>query len=342
MLYSASIFEILLNGTLGLVVGLTSIPILAWLTVGLIYVAFLLWSLLIFLKGLWDVVGAWVNGILQGIGNFLQPIISFLWPVVLILSLVGLLIGIAVLLIRQLKVFGVVIVLLLAVGVYLGWPSLTTFYQNTGVPILQGLGGALGVFLGWLWAGLAFVIVWALIILFWLSIVFAILGVTLGVLGTLGSTLVDQIRSAWHSGTGHRGILLGAFSIGLAISLLLWASSTSGTGAIVDGAWHVHSFLLRDVSPTQTLIALLPQGVRDASSVIFGSASPPMFDFLLLALVLPLSFIGIMRGLSVRHADGFRTSFIRRDIMLVMAALLFAIPVLLSTIIGVNLPHDDT
>ncbi|MFZ1403465.1 MAG: hypothetical protein WAW03_10295 [Anaerolineae bacterium] len=82
--------------------------------------------------------------------------------------------------------------------------------------------------------------------------------------------------------------------------------------------------------------------VRNASVTMFGGNSAPNFDAMILALILPISYFGVLRGLTMRNTDEFRASFIHQDVLVVGGALALAIPAILLVMLAASAPREDS
>jgi len=132
-----------------------------------------------------------------------------------------------------------------------------------------------------------------------------------GVLSTLGHLVVDQIRAAWHAGSGRKGILLCAFGIGTAIALIFLTSVANPTLATsINTGWTASWQVLDSVVGTKMATAGLAQAhltdgfaglmissVHEFAFQNLTATNAPLYDTFLLLTVLCISYIGIMRGL---------------------------------------------
>ena len=66
------------------------------------------------------------------------------------------------------------------------------------------------------------------------------------------------------------------------------------------------------------------------------------FDAIILALILPISCFGVLRGLTMRTTDEFRASFIHQDVLVVGGALALAIPAILLVMFAASVPREES
>ena len=346
--------RIVFSGLLGLTTGAASIGILAWLGVLLVILGGVLVAILRFLLRIWSflvgilsAVWAFIVRILTAIWDFLLPIINFLLPILLVIAVVALIVWAVISLVRHFGYGAVIAALLtalvgyllrdvlLVVGLWL-WSALLFVLGILG-SILSWLGLLIGAIVGWIFRVLIPKI------LIPVGFVLLIVGSVLMAVGTLGSMLLDQFRAAWHSGSGHKGILLGAFSVGLSFALIFWVSLGSGEASrIVDQAWQETALVADSISPMNVFAGFLPDSVRSASVTMFGGNSAPNFDAIILALILPISYFGVLRGLTMRTTDEFRASFIHQDVLVVGGALALAIPAILLVMFAASVPREES
>lgn len=346
--------RIAFSGLLGLTTGVTSISILAWLGVLLVILGGILVAVLRFLLRIWNffvgilgAVWAFIVRILTAIWDFLLPIINFLLPILLVVAVIALVVWAMITLVRRFGYGSIVAVLLAAIaGYFLGdtllvigrwlWSAILVVFGILG-SILSWLGWLIGVIVGWIFHVLIPKI------LIPVGFILLIVGSMLIAVGTLGSMLLDQFRAAWHSGSGHKGILLGAFSVGLSFALIFWACLGSGEAPrIVNQAWQETAPIAESISPMNVFAGILPDSVRSASVTMFGGNSAPNFDGIILALILPISYFGVLRGLTTRTTDEFRASFIHQDVLVVGGALALAIPAILLVMLAALAPREET
>lgn len=346
--------RITFSGLLGLTTGVSSIALLGWIGVLLVILGGILMAVLRFLLQIWnflgDILGAiwtFIARIIIAIWNFLLPIINFLLPIILVLGALALVVWIVIALVRRFGYGGAAVTLVAALAGYLLrdvllivarwlWSALLFVLGIIG-SILSWLGWLIGVIVGWIFKVLVPKI------LIPLGFILLIIGSVLIVVGSLGAMLLDQFRAAWHSGSGQKGILLGAFSVGLSLSLIFWVSMGSNEASkAIDLAWHQTALLAKNIPLMQIFGSALPAAVQEASIEMFRNGSAPNFDVIILALVLPLSYFGVLRGLTMHKADDFKVSFIHQDILVVGGALALAIPAILLVMVAAMVPREDS
>jgi len=340
------------SGLLGFTSGASTIAILSWLGLLLIAIAGMIIAIVRFLGVVWNfiirILGPifkFIFDILAAIWGFLWPIISFLLPYIFWLIVIGIVLWIIVEIVRALGYKSILIAVIIGAVGYLFWPQIIIIWHKYIEPIVMWILNALMWILGiigsiFLWIYNA--IIWLVMHLIPIAFVTATIGVILIIVGTAGAFLVDQIRAAWHNGSGHKGVLLGSFSVGLALALIIWVSSGSPVMAsAIDQAWQETAFVAQTVRPTQIFDVMLPESVREISHQFFVDADAPNFDALVLALILPISYFGLLRGMVKRYEDEFRATFISQDILIVAGAIALAIPAIILVLLSVLVPRDQ-
>lgn len=82
--------------------------------------------------------------------------------------------------------------------------------------LLATIFGWLGVVLGWVLKVVAIAV-----------LALSAAALVLGLIGSLGQIIVDQLRTAWRTGRSRMGVLLGSFSLGISLALILLVSAGS-------------------------------------------------------------------------------------------------------------------
>jgi hypothetical protein len=319
--------QIVSNGLLGLFAGLFSIAIFSWLEVIITGIVNLLITITVF-----------IAGVLAAVWNFLAPFIGWLVIIVGIVAVLGA-IGWGVYeLWKKIGPWGFVGAFVAGGLLYLIWPSVVKFYQSVILPVLQWIGAILTSILNFL----APIFVWLFKAIIIIAIILSALGLFIGFVGSAGHMLIDQIKAAWHSGSGQRGILLGSFAVGLSLVLIFWVSSGSAEMTqIVNSSWTSTAFLFGHTSPVQVLNSLLPASVVVAEPNMFQTATAPVFDSITLLVVLAVSYLGIMRGLRPKQEDTFQTMFVSRDLLKLGGALVLALPAVALVLLAAAAPKED-
>jgi len=333
----------------GLTIGFLSVPILAW-TIFLIFalVNFLL-AIINFINELWM--------------NILKWLIPFL-PILIYIGLVLLGIWLVVLTIQFLwkryKWGTVITAVLTATFAYLwGKPVFLFLLTNILWPIFSALIATISFIVQILGAVLGFLarILEPLIntISFIVQILGAVLGFLarilellikvllifiagmfifiagmfifitgIGIIALLGRLLIDQYKAAWESGSGSKGVLVGSFSVGLALGLIfLNCYGHSDRMSTIDRAWAEVVTFANWISPMNVFEFLIPPSYSEVISLIFSSLSYPLFDSFVLVTALALSWIGIIRGMFSTLQDEFRVTFVSKEAL----GLVFAVPI---------------
>ena len=152
------------------------------------------------------------------------------------------------------------------------------------------------------------------------SILFKIACLILGLIGIfciLGHLVVDQIKAAWYAGSGKKGILLSAFSIGTAFALIFLTSvANPSSRRSINTGWTAScqlvesktgaSALLNSVAkerPTDIFVNTMPFSVRKFVFDNLTAASTPIYDITMFILVLCVSFVGLFRRLFSKLAE---------------------------------------
>lgn len=196
----------------GLTVGLFSLAILSWL-------GFLVAAIVSVLGVIWSFLGR----IAHIVGEFLAWLFALALPAIAVAAAIG-----AIILLW--KHFGPVKLMVAVAGVvslYLLGPALRAFLERVVLPFLRWLGAILESLFGWL----AAVIKWLAVAVVWLVKAVVViagaalaLGMIIGVLGSLGQIVIDQMKTAWEVGRSRKGILIGSFSLGSSLALILLVS----------------------------------------------------------------------------------------------------------------------
>jgi hypothetical protein len=207
---------------LGLLSGTFSPALLSW-------TALLIWAILRVLH----TIAAFIGHIVLVVAHFLGSILVYVLPVVLAIALIAAIVA-------AWKSFGGKFVMLgaaAAAALYFLAPMVVALFENFIRPFLRWLGGILAFLFGWLpavfrWLGgvLAFLFGWLPTVLKWLAVLLGVLlGVSsfLAVLGCAGQILIDQFKTAAEVGRSQKGILIGSFSLGASLALILLVSAGS-------------------------------------------------------------------------------------------------------------------
>lgn len=318
--------RIALNGALGFVAGVGSLAIITWAAVVVFYVG---WGLLIALN--------FIFYVLHAVVEFLKPLFLYVMPFILVLGAVSLAVWGVIALWRLLGPKWITGILAACGGLYFAYPVLASFYEKVLLPILQWVGAILLPILRWVGAVLSaileflgMIIGWVLVVLIWIAIIISGIGLVLGVVGSVGYLIIDQIKAAWHTGSGYKGILAGSFAIGITLGLILWAcTGTPMMSQLADNTWHDTTIVASNASVVYGFTAILPGVLTDASKVIFSAANPPIFDAFVLLFLLTLSFVSIVRGLTRQEEDQFQVTFLSKDLLKLSALLALAIPAII-------------
>jgi hypothetical protein len=190
----------------GLLVGLFSLPIFSWL--GLLVVD-IFWIL--------GVILSFLSRIFHAITDFVVWLFALAWPVLAVAAAVC----VVVLLWKSFGPVRRLAGVAGAVVLYLLGPALRIFYERILLPILRWIGAILQTVFGWL----AVVVLWLVKAVLLIAGVVAAIGIVVGTIGSLGQVVVDQMRTAWEAGRSRKGILIGSFSLGSSLALILLVSA---------------------------------------------------------------------------------------------------------------------
>jgi hypothetical protein len=164
---------------------------------------------------------------------------------------------------------------------------------------------------------------------------------------TLGRLVVDQIRAAWYSGTGRKGVALGGFAIGSALALIILTSVAAPQIANgVDIGWN-HSFEIIDniikseisqsfvsqIKPTSVFVATMPKSVETFVFRYLTNAPPPIVDsalFFAITIVAVLSVtIRVIPALP-KIPTKVPVSFLPQEYFAIFGGLLLAVVVIFA------------
>lgn len=326
--------RIAVNGALGLLTGASTIHVIGWLGVGLTA-----------LIGVLIAIFSFIYDVLLAVIHFLAPYLAWIFFVVGWIAIVacGLFMAGAIIfygyqLIKKLGLKGVLIALASGTILFFAWPLLRELYELYLLPVLRWL----QMVLGYLMSAIGFLLIWAVKIVIFLAIVVSALGAFLAFVGSLGHLLLDQLKAAWNSGSGHRGILLGAFGVGLSLAVIIWV--TSGAPEMTNAvgiAWQSSTPAFSQMSPVEMFNALLPAQVISLAPTLFANATAPIFDAFALLVVLGVSYAGFLRGIRPRIADEYHTKFFSEDLLKIGGLMLLALPVIAIVILAASAPQDD-
>lgn len=298
------------SAAVGVIVGYAGVPLIAWMVVVVAFLLSLAWWLITLV---WSLVSA-ILGFFHWILSFLAPYLGYL---VLAAIGLGLLFGAFWLVRWLLGKYGFMAVVVGAIGAVLGYfsiPVLLWLHANVLVPLIA--------FLGWILGGLLWLLWWLTIGVLLVSFVF---GMTVTSVSLLGALLWDQFVSSWNSGKGVGALFVGSFSVGLAFSSVVWASSAApDTTSAVESAWHAVTSAGDSFSPVAFFARLLPPGMDELNRWIFAKAGPQVFDALTLLLMLGAAIVSVVRGLGFHQAAAFEVHFKMAEVTAIGVAIALA------------------
>jgi hypothetical protein len=311
----------LANGLSGLCVGLGSVVLLSWAGVVLAKIASMIGTILSFA---FSIVGA--------VFHFVFALVAVVFPY---LAGIALVVGVVYVLAKLARALGLTLVkyaLAAAAAVAVVWlalPLLRWCYVSLLLPLLHFL----APIASWIVAALSVV----LMVILAVVAVLGAAGAVVFVLGMLGRLAIDQFRTAWEAGKGERPMALAGFSVGSAFALLF--TVTAGLPEVAgsfDAAWHEHAWMLNSWSPAASHFQALPDVIASAAATIFQHASAPVFDAVVIALLLPVAAVGTMWWGKALD-DEFEWRYLSKDAAMVGGALGFG---LLFLVIAALSPDD--
>jgi hypothetical protein len=130
---------------------------------------------------------------------------------------------------------------------------------------------------------------------------------------------------------------LAGFSVGSAFALLLTVTAgLPDVAAGIDAAWHEHAWMFNTWSPAASHFQALPDTVVDAFAAMFQHASAPVFDAVVLAVLLTTAGVGALRRWKTE--EDWQARYISTDALKVGGTLGFGVLVLA---IAAILPNDS-
>jgi len=149
-----------------------------------------------------------------------------------------------------------------------------------------------------------------------------------GVGAFLGNIVLDDFIASWESGQGPVESFTGAFGVGMGISMfLLSALGATRAYSLMVQEWSINLPLWQHFSPVKVFYAILPAHFRQVFSIWFFSNTFPIFDVLLLILVIAAAYLGLLRGLwAYKEKEGeFRRFFFSKEANLLLLSPLIAL-----------------
>lgn len=189
-------------GLAGLIAGVLSLAVLSW-------VGMLLWGVLWLVRRIFHIL----QTVLQAIGHLLVWLLLYTWPVLTVAAVVT----VVVILWKRYGPVRILIGTTCAALLYLLGPVFRAIWEGVLLPVLRWLGRLLGVLFGWWGLALAWVVKVVLVVL--------AVGMVIGVVGSFGEILVGQMKTAWEAGRSRKGVLVGSFSLGTSLALILLVST---------------------------------------------------------------------------------------------------------------------
>jgi hypothetical protein len=303
----------LANGLSGMCVGLAAVVLMSWAGVVLFKTGRFLFLAFHFISSLFNMVFQFINALTGGVLPYLAAL--------------ALICGVAYVLwkVFQPKVLALYGGLAIA-GAGIVWLML---------PLLRHLLLLLAPIVAWIVAAFSILVTAILMLILLLGI----LGALTTIIGMLGRLAIDQFSTAWNAWKGERSIALAGFSVGSAASLLLLV--TAGLPEVagsIDAAWHEHAWFVNTWSPAASHLQALPDVIANPAATVFQHASAPVFDAVILALLLIVAAVGTMRRGEVLDAR-WDWQYLSADAAKVGGALGFSVVILL---IAALLPSQDS
>ncbi len=98
----------------------------------------------------------------------------------------------------------------------------------------------------------------------------------------------------------------------------------------IDRAWTQSAWIFKTASPTHIFLATLPASAEQWARKTFRTASAPIFDAVVLALVLGFSLIGLLRGIFSRSDLEYKIRFYNRDLLMIAVIPLLVLLLMLN------------
>ncbi len=313
----------LAHGLSGLCLGLGSIVLLSWTGVVLVKIASIIGAILAFV---FSIVGA--------VFHFISALVAVVFPY---LAGIALVIGAMYALVHLARALSLTLVkyVLAAVAagavVWLALPLLRWCYASLLLPILHFL----APIVAWIFAAVGVVLMFVLAFV----AVMGVAGVLVFVVGMLGRLAIDQFRTAWQGGRGERPMALAGFSVGSAFALLLTVTAgLPDVAAGIDAAWHEHAWMLNTWSPAASHFQALPDVVANAAATVFQHANAPIFDAVVVVLLLPAAAVGTMRWGKMLE-ENWEKRYLSKDAAIVGGTLSLSLVILVAA--AYFLPQDS-
>jgi hypothetical protein len=176
-----------------------------------------------------------------------------------------------------------------------------------------------------------------------LIIVFLLLSsliATFLVLATLGSFVIDQLKAAWYSGSGRKGLALAGFAIGSGIALVILTSVAAPAVAngvndgwirsfkIIDGLAGTSIANIAGYEPTNLFVMTMPISVEEFVFKYLRNVQPPIVDGALFLGIISLATLSLMARMPLSMAKvstKVPVSFLPKEYLAIVGGLLIAV-----------------
>ena len=304
-------------GSGGIILGYLALHLISWLAVIVIAI----------IAAVTQAV-TWISGLLTDIVVF---IVLKGWWLILLLSLIGVVYLLKDKMVKILigfSLFALVFFLL-----YKFLPIVWLWFANLVAPITKTIKAV--------WIEYILPILTVVLYVIFLLIKYAtlLLGIIL-IFTTLGNFIIDQLKSAWYSGRGRKGVLIGGFSIGSAVSIVILTSVAAPV--VADGvnvAWQrsfevIDSYLGTEVAMTtgvqltDLFIQSVPDAVRSFIFQYLTNIQPPIVDSVLLLAIVATAATALLVRIfpsKSKATTKIPVSFLPKEYLAIFAGLLVSL-----------------
>jgi len=204
----------------GILLGLFSLPILSWISLALWFVLLAVFWIVRLIGVILAAIFGFIAIVFSYVFALFQWIFLHFWPILAVCAIV-----VAVIfLLQRIRLTRLIFPAVIAIAAFLLRPVFRWIWESIILPACLWLKALFLPILHWIGHTLGFIGKYVLI----LAIALWFVALVAGILGLLGCLVTDQLRTAWELGRSRKGILVGSFSIGTSLALILLVS----TGAV--------------------------------------------------------------------------------------------------------------